>query len=282
VTDSTAARPALDHARLAPHAPGLPPGWNVEVLPETPSTNAYAAARARAGAPEGYVVTTEHQTAGRGRLDRGWETPARSALALSVVLRPGLDVPPARWPWLPLMAGVAVARTVGAMGVDAGVKWPNDVLVGTIDDQRDLKVCGILVERVEPATRAGRAGDRPAAVVGIGLNTSQTRAELPVATATSLALETRAAVDRTAVLLALLAQLREAYELWRLRPADLAEEYVRLSATLGRRVRAELPDGGHIDGSAVRIDPDGRLVIEEDGGAERVVGAGDVVHARLQ
>ena len=108
------------------------------MLPETPSTNAVCADRARDGEPAGLVVTTEHQYAGRGRLDRVWEMPPRAALALSVLLRP--DLPGARWPWLPLMTGVAVADTVGGR-----VKWPNDVLLGP----GLRKVCGILVERIE-------------------------------------------------------------------------------------------------------------------------------------
>ena len=76
----------------------------VEVVEEAPSTNALVAERARAGAPEGLVVVAEHQTAGRGRLDRTWETPARSALTFSVLLRPtGAG---AAWPWLPLLTGL--------------------------------------------------------------------------------------------------------------------------------------------------------------------------------
>lgn len=262
-------RPPLDRDLLADPA-ALPAGWRVDIEEATPSTNAVAAERARGGAAEGYVVTTEHQTAGRGRLDRLWETPARSALALSVVLRPTAG--PERWPWLPLAAGVAVTRTVRSLGIDAGVKWPNDVLVGAAE-RRDLKVCGILVERVETPTG-------PTAIVGIGLNTSQTREELPIPTATSLALEA-GGVDRTRVLLTLLGELAEAYAAWRDRPEELAADYRALSATLGREVRAEMPGGEVVIGTAVRLDPDGRLVIAGERG-EQVVGAGDVVHARLQ
>ena len=120
------------------------------------------------GAGEGLVVVAEHQTAGRGRLDRTWETPARAALTFSVLLRPGS--PPADWPWLPLLTGYAVARALREAGVPTpALKWPNDVLVD------DRKVAGILVERVETPTG-------PAAVVGIGLNVAPTAEELPVAT----------------------------------------------------------------------------------------------------
>lgn len=259
--DSPIQRPALDHVRLA----GLT-GWRVEILPETPSTNAVAAARAREGAAEGLVLTTEHQTAGRGRLDRGWTMPPRAALAVSVVLRP--DVPPQRWPWLPLMAGVAVAEAVRERGYAAGLKWPNDVLI------EGRKLCGILVERVETPTG-------PAAVVGMGLNTSLTADELPVPTATSLAVESGATVDRTEVLVALLAHLRASYDAWRERPEELAAAYARLSVTVGEHVRAELPGDAALVGTATGIDDLGRLEVTPDDGSPTVaVGAGDVVHLR--
>jgi BirA family biotin operon repressor/biotin-[acetyl-CoA-carboxylase] ligase len=113
--------------------------WSVELLAESPSTNAVVAARARAGTAEGLVVVADHQTAGRGRLDRTWVTPPRSALTFSVLLTPD-RVPVARWPWLPLLAGVAVVAGVRrATGLGGALKWPNDVLLG------ESKLAGILV-----------------------------------------------------------------------------------------------------------------------------------------
>jgi BirA family transcriptional regulator, biotin operon repressor / biotin---[acetyl-CoA-carboxylase] ligase len=243
----------------------------VEILPATPSTNAVLAQRARDGAPEGLVLVTEHQTAGRGRLDRTWETPARSALTFSALLRPPeAQVPPQRWPWLPLLAGLAVTSTLRQEGYAAGVKWPNDVLIAGADGDR--KVCGILVERIE--TSQG-----PAAVVGIGLNTSLTAAELPVPTATSLAIESGADVDRSALLAHLLRSLFGHYADWVADPEPLRAAYAGASVTLGRRVRAELPGGEVLEGTAVAIDATGRVVVGTDAG-ERAVGAGDVVHLR--
>lgn len=268
VTDSFAARPPLDLSALA----ALAPTWQVEVLPETPSTNAAAADRARSGAPEGTVLTTEHQYAGRGRLDRVWQTPPRSAIAVSVILRP--RVPTAQWTTLPLVAGVAVARTLITLGYDAGLKWPNDVLLRV--DGAERKVCGILVERIESEPDAGGA----AAVVGIGLNTSLTAEELPVETATSLLVAGGTPVDRTAVLVAVLEQLAAAYRTWLGDPAQLLAAYTAVSISLGREVRAELPGGAVLSGTAVAIDEMGRLVIAH-GGTTTAVGAGDVVHARL-
>lgn len=255
------ARPSLDADRLAAAGPEL----SVEVLEETGSTNAIVAARAREGAPEGLVVVTEHQTAGRGRLDRTWETPARSALTFSVLLRPA--VAPAQWPWLPLVAGYAVTQALRESGVEAGVKWPNDVLID------DLKTAGILVERVE--TPGG-----PAAVVGIGLNVSTTPEELPVPTATSLAIASGTAPERTGLLLAILRRLLEEYAAWQAGgAAELRASYVSACVTLGRDVRVDLPAGETLTGRAVGIDPGGRLVVAGPAG-EIAVGAGDVIHVR--
>ena len=257
-------RPALDPVPLAALAPELA----VAILETATSTNAVAAERARAGAAEGVVVVAEHQTAGRGRLDRTWDTPARSALTFSLVLRP--DVPPADWPWLPLLTGHVVSKALRANGYDAGVKWPNDVLVG------DRKVAGILLERVE--TPAG-----PAAIVGVGLNVSLTADELPVPTATSLQLASGAAPDRTALLVSLLSSLQEAYDAWQAggagATARLRSSYVAECVTIGREVRVEMPTGGPLTGRATGVDESGRLVVSGASG-DTVVGAGDVVHVR--
>jgi BirA family transcriptional regulator, biotin operon repressor / biotin---[acetyl-CoA-carboxylase] ligase len=240
----------------------------VEVVEETTSTNAVVGERARAGAPEGLVVVAEHQTAARGRLDRTWETPPRSALLFSVLLRP--VVPARSWPWLPLLTGYALGQALQGHGYDAGVKWPNDLLIG------DRKIAGILVERVETP-------DGPAAVVGVGLNVLLGADELPVPTATSLLLEGDATPDRTALLVDLLAALREAYDAWQAGGEPGAERlrasYAGACVTLGRDVRVELPGGGLLVGRATGIDPGGRLVVAGPDG-DTPVGAGDVVHVR--
>jgi BirA family transcriptional regulator, biotin operon repressor / biotin---[acetyl-CoA-carboxylase] ligase len=266
VTSPPGARPPLDPSPLADLAPDLV----VEILEVATSTNAVAAERARAGAVDGHVVVAEHQTAGRGRLDRTWETPPRSAAIFSVVLRP--TVAPADWPWLPLLTGYTVGKTLRADGYRAGVKWPNDVLIG------DRKVAGVLVERID--TPSG-----PAAVVGVGVNVSLTSDELPVPTGTSLAIEAgdAATPDRTAVLVNLLRSLREAYDAWQAggdaATARLRSSYAAACVTIGRDVRVDLPGGDVLTGRATGVDPGGRLVVAGPGG-ETVVGAGDVVHVR--
>lgn len=268
MTTDSAARPLLDTARLSGDNPALPPGLSVEVVESAPSTNAVVAERARAGAPDGLVLVADHQSAGRGRLDRTWETPPGTAVTFSMLLRP--TSPTRTWPWLPLLAGYAVDKALKARGLDAGVKWPNDVLLG------DLKVAGILVERVETP-------DGPAAVVGIGLNTGLTAEELPVPTATSIELASGAPVDRTEVLLEVLTALRETYDAWEMGEdaggMRLFESYSAACVTVGRDVRVELPDGGTLEGRAVEIDPAGRLVVESADG-RTAVAAGDVVHVK--
>ncbi len=260
-------RPPLDGRAL--QAALLGPGsfWTeVVVTPTTASTNADLAQAARSGAPEGTVHTTDHQVAGRGRLDRTWESPEASGLTVSVLLRPD-DVPATRWVWLPLLTGLAVAATVEECGVECGVKWPNDVLVGG-----SRKIAGILLERVE-----GEAG--PAAVVGIGLNVSLREDERPIETATSLAIEGATETDRTVVLRVLLRNLEALYRAWRSTGGDpsagIRDSYLRRCLTIGSQVSVAMPDGSTLTGRADDVDENGRLVV--DG---RPLSAGDITHVR--
>ena len=231
-----------------------PDGWRLQVLDRTPSTNAVAAERARAGEPGGLVVVAEEQTAGRGRLDRSWVSPPRSGLTFSVLLRP--DLPTAQWPWLPLWTGLAVATALRERAeVEAALKWPNDVLV------EDRKVCGVLAEVPE-------AG---AVVLGIGLNVTTAAEELPHPQATSLRLAGARTTDRDTVLRAVLRSLTRVLA----DPETARSAYRERCGTLGRRVRVELPGERSVEGTAEAVDDGGRLVV--DGQA---YGAGDVVHLR--
>jgi BirA family biotin operon repressor/biotin-[acetyl-CoA-carboxylase] ligase len=230
-----------------------PDGWRVEVLEQTPSTNAVVAERARSGELAGLVVVAEEQTAGRGRLDRVWVSPPRAGLTFSLLLRPAAA--PAEWPWLPLLASVAVARALAShAGLDAALKWPNDVLVG------GRKVCGLLAEAVGGAL-----------VVGIGLNVTTRGSELPRERATSLQLEGARTTDRDTLLRAVLREVTVV-----MADHDAAKAaYRELCSTVGVSVRIELPAGASVEGVAEAVDDDGRLVV--DGAA---YGVGDVVHLR--
>lgn len=241
---------------------------SIDVLDETGSTNADLAVRAAAGAPEGTVLTAELQVSGRGRLDRTWSAPARSGLAVSVLLRPD-GVPTSRLGWIPLLTGVAAATAVRRLGeVEARLKWPNDVLIG------ERKLAGILAELSDGAV-----------VVGMGLNVTLRSSELPVPTATSLLLEDAVCTDRDPLLRLFLRELADVYERWRAFDGDagasgLRGAYRELCATLGRRVRAQLPGHDTLTGEAVDVDESGQLVIRPDTGPDHPINAGDVIHIR--
>ena len=267
-------RAPLDAAAL--RAAVVRPGglWRaVDVIAVTGSTNADLLARAAGGEPEGAVLVAEQQTAGRGRLGRAWVSPPRAALTFSVLLRP-VAVPRARLGWLPLLTGVAVAAAVrDVTAVGAQLKWPNDVLAGP------AKLGGILAEAVGEAV-----------VIGIGVNVSTAPAELPPPgpgglAATSLAIEGAATPDRAALLAAILAGLERRYRAWTEALGDtersgVRAEYIGLCATLGRRVRVELPGGRVLDGLAADLDADGRLLVSVPPDADLPVAAGDIVHLR--
>jgi BirA family transcriptional regulator, biotin operon repressor / biotin---[acetyl-CoA-carboxylase] ligase len=148
--------------------------------------------------PEGATAVTDHQTAGRGRLGRTWEDAAGRAILMSVLLRPPAPMP--LWPELSLVAGEAVAAALRALGVDASLRHPNDVVVA------GRKLVGVL-----PEASRGRV------VLGIGVNVNQTAAELPADTVkppTSVRIELGREVERTPLLAAILGELERAYDAW--------------------------------------------------------------------
>jgi BirA family biotin operon repressor/biotin-[acetyl-CoA-carboxylase] ligase len=269
----------LDAARLNGGLASRQGLWaEVRVVEETGSTNADLLAEARSGAGEGLVLVAEAQTAGRGRMGRRWISPPRRALTFSVLLRPA--VPAGLLGWVPLLAGVAVASALQqTAGVEARLKWPNDVLAD------GAKLAGILAERWGGAI-----------VVGTGINVLQQPGELPVPTATSLLMargpgpEAPGPADgpdmRERLLTAVLDELARWYSAWLDQPqpgdADgcgLREEYLRRSGTVGTAVTVMLPGGQNLTGMAAGIDAAGRLQIRTPAGLVQV-SAGDVVHLR--
>ena len=246
--------------------------WSsIDVVAETGSTNADLLSRAGTGQNiSGAVLLAEQQHAGRGRQGRAWATPPRAQIAMSI----GIDttgVEPDAWGWLPLLTGVAVADAVANhAAVEAKLKWPNDIQVTS--DGRVGKLAGILAEVAAPT---------PVIVVGLGLNVSLTAAEAPVDTATSLAMLGSTQLDRTALAAAILRKLHDRVNRWRAAGADaeLRRDYRELSCTIGARVRAELPGGHELIGTATDIDQLGRLVID-DGTTSTAIAAGDVTHLR--
>ncbi|MFJ1460124.1 biotin--[acetyl-CoA-carboxylase] ligase [Nocardia sp. N2S4-5] len=263
-------RPPLDAELLrrgVAELPELSLFSRIDVVESTGSTNADLLALADDLDADGRVLVAETQRTGRGRHDRVFVSPPRAQIAMSVLLRPrGVD--PSALGWLPLLAGVATVDAVRATtGLRASLKWPNDVLI----DGR--KAAGILAE-VAPGP------DGPAVVLGIGLNVSLTEEELPVPHATSLVLAGAAEVDRTALVRSMLREIAGYFTAWRAAgwdPSGLAREYRTRCATLGMAVRAELPGGEVLTGTAADVDGQGRLLI-----GDRPVSAGDVTHLRPQ
>lgn len=243
----------------------------VDVVPEAGSTNTDLIARSKEGAPEGTVLVTEHQTAGKGRLGRGFTTPARVALTFSVLVRP--SVPSDRLGWVsPMMGLAAVAAVREVTGVKAALKWPNDVLVP--GEERDGKLAGILAEA------DFSDADQLGIVVGMGLNVAQTREQLPVENATSLRAEGAPGISRDELLATVLAEFEERYAAWTASAGDaevsgLAAEYRDVCLTLGRPVRVHLPGDRLLEGTATGVDAQARLLV-----GERALSAGDVVHVR--
>jgi BirA family transcriptional regulator, biotin operon repressor / biotin---[acetyl-CoA-carboxylase] ligase len=268
MTADNSRRP-LDAAVLRDGVLGVSPVWRrVDVVAETGSTNADLITRAAAGEDvDGAVLITEHQTAGRGRQGRSWSDVPGAQITMSVGVHAG-GVPTERWGWLPLATGVAIVDAVREVtGVEAGLKWPNDVLAG------GGKLAGILAEVAAP---------QRVIVVGLGLNTTLRRDEIAVPDATSLLELGANAPDRLRLVSVLLGKLGERIVGWRnARGADetLAADFRARCLTLGSPVRAILPDNREITGVARAVDEQGRLCIE-GAGETTVVSAGDVIHLR--
>ena len=267
-----ASRPRGRETPRGPETPrGLDTMWtDLRIVGATASTNTDVMRAAAAGADEGLVLAAEFQTAGKGRQGRAWQTKPGAALTFSVLLRPD-DVPQAARGWLPLLAGVAAARALGRVtGLDARLKWPNDVLVC------GGKLAGILAEQAAGAV-----------VVGIGINVLGTEHDLPVATATSLERCGAGGADRTDLLGAILGEFELRYAAWRAtghgdaEASGLRSEYLSLSATVGRQVRVQLPADRELTGVAAGVDRAGQLLVVPPAGAPVVaVSAGDVIHVR--
>lgn len=270
------------------------------------STELRAAATADPAAwPHLSVLVAREQDAGRGRAGRSWVTAPGTALTASILLRP--RVPAERLAWVTLLAGLAVQRATAELaGLPTAIKWPNDVLVVGAGEEipgwgRDRKVAGILAEVLPPApgSAAGpgsgpasrTGGQAPAVVLGIGVNVRQSPDQLPVEWATSLAVAGAAApmggaptVDE--VLQGVGVRLADLLARWERAGGDaesagLADEVRGACVTLGRPVRAELPGGAVVTGTATGIDGEGRLLVRDESGETTSVQAGDVLHVRV-
>jgi len=233
------------------------------------STNLEAMRQAKAGAPEGLCIVAREQTAGRGRLDRSWQSPKDAGLYFSIVLRPQFEVN--AWPLITLMAALAVSDgLLSACGLRADIKWPNDLCVN------ERKLCGILAETTETETG-------PAAIVGIGINL---KADSLPATVSHLATSVESATGVRPNSARLLAEMVEAigerYDLVQSsqgREHTIREWCANSSYAIGRQVRVAL-ESETFEGTTRGLESDGALRVETAGGKMRLVRAGDVTALR--
>jgi BirA family biotin operon repressor/biotin-[acetyl-CoA-carboxylase] ligase len=238
---------------------------SIRFFEEVDSTNRVAAEWAGEGAAEGSLVVADHQTAGRGRLDRKWFSPPGSSLLFSVVLRPSIVVEDLGL--LNLAAAAAVCGAVAEEGVDPRVKWPNDVVLG------GRKVGGILAEASLELNRA------ISVILGIGLNVNIPEDEFPPEireTAGSISSFSGKTHDRITLLTAFLRHFGRFYDGLPGRPPEwILNSYRQLCATLGQKVRVDLQNGS-LEGTAVDIHTSGGLILDSG----EVIRVGDVVHLR--
>lgn len=237
-------------------------GGCIRILDEVDSTNRYAKAWALEGAPHGAAVLAKRQSAGRGRRGRSWLS-EEGGLYCSVVLRPDFSLEKA--PQLTLTAALAVREAIqSAAGLSAGIKWPNDLLLG------GKKVSGILTE-LQTAP-----GQPPAVIVGIGVNVAQQAFSEEVAPIALSLEQAGGKTDAKALFYAILAALEEKLTLLSEKGfSAILEEYARHSVTLGRRVRILGVDSVQ-EGVAEALDELGMLLLRKDDGSLARIASGDV------
>jgi len=232
--------------------------WTLEVIGETGSTNSDLAARARRGAcPDYTALVALDQGTGKGRLTRTWTTPPGTAVAISVAL----PLAGTQWGLVPFAMGVAVERAIADVGIEARLKWPNDVYIG------EKKVCGILGEIAESTV-----------VIGAGINVLQTADTIGFDTGISLTMA-GAHTTREEVAARVLIRLEEALDQLESDPHCLIQAYRAVSATVGKQVRLFLDEHTVVEGKAIDIAEDGQLLVEIDGHV-RPFASGDVYHLR--
>jgi BirA family biotin operon repressor/biotin-[acetyl-CoA-carboxylase] ligase len=232
--------------------------WRVSVVDLTASTQSDLAELVNSSvAKSGEVIAAEFQSNGRGRLDRTFEAPPQSALLFSFYIAPKRAR--SDWSFISFLAALAMREVITENLVEnTSLKWPNDILIG------DKKVAGLLAQQI---------GD--GVIIGIGLNVAMGADELPVPTATSLALAGSNNLDRNLLLSGFLNRFADIFKEWD-SGRDFLEKYRQVSSTLGRQVRVEVLGRDSIEAEAVAISAQGALILSD--GTE--VNVGDVVHLR--
>lgn len=223
-------------------------GSNIQYYNELKSTNNTAREIAKT-ASEGTVVIAETQSGGRGRMGNQWQSVA-GGIWLSLILKP--SIPLENVSKITLVAGIAVTNTLRKAGVNAHIKWPNDVLV------KGKKICGILTELSAELDKVDHV------ILGIGINANIKTSDLDEqirANSTSILSETGKEIDRTDFIASLLYELEQQYIIFNTKQfTDIVDEWINLSDTIGREVTVTTPNR-IIEGKAVGITEKGALVI---------------------
>jgi BirA family biotin operon repressor/biotin-[acetyl-CoA-carboxylase] ligase len=248
-------------------------GLSIEIYKQVGSTNDLVREAARHGESEGLVIAADEQIAGRGRLGRAWRAPSGCCVLCSVLLRPRFS--PQHAFYLTIAAALAIYRSIKSLSPRSSVlstptiKWPNDVLLG------GRKVSGVLCE----SEFAGR--DWVFSVVGFGINVNLSTDELGDLrdSATALSITWGEKVDRTLLLAHTLNELESLYfTLQEGQFGAVYEEWAAALETVGKHITVKAAEES-LTGYALRVDPDGALVIRLEGGGEKRVLAGDVTMA---
>lgn len=255
-------RPNLDSSLISRELARRNCTWlDLDVQVSVGSTNDLAISKLSDDPLKVVIVTADEQTQGRGRLQREWSSPIGAGIALTI------GCPIANFAMapstIPLVVGVAVIRALTESGINAKLKWPNDIVFITAGNEV-AKAGGILLQRIADHV-----------VIGVGINVDLKSEELPTTSATSLALQGYE-VSREILIAAIVSNLEnlssDSSDVWR-------NEYVEHCATVGSRVRVTLADGSHFEGDATEISEVGGLVVEADDAALEVT-VGDIEHLR--
>lgn len=252
----------LDAARINKDLTTRWLGRDILILAEASSTNSVAVSSI-GQRKSGSIILAETQKEGRGRLSRSWASPP-GGIWMSLVLRP--EIPLYRVYRINMAATVSICRAICIqLGLQAGIKWPNDILI------REHKVCGILIELGAQVDRLDYA------VVGVGLNANNDIAAFPSQwRSTSLAAELGRSIDRCALIAAILNEMEKAID--DMESREVYEEWRSRSLTLGKRVRICSAEGDLV-GQVVDLDQDGALILKQGQHRKRVL-AGDCIHLR--
>ena len=244
-------------------------GHEIHYFNEVDSTNNVAKELAKKEADEGTIVIAESQSMGRGRRGKKWISP-EGGIWMSIILRPEID--PAKAPQLTLVTGVAVAETLkNECGLDVGIKWPNDILVG------EKKVCGILTEAQANMEKVKYL------IVGIGIDLNIDVELFPPKLregATSLKVELEKEIHSAELIQKFLLNFEHRYNEFKDgKFPEILKEWRMFSKTIGNYVEVH-KRGRTVKGEAVGINKDGVLILElEDGSLTKVI-SGECVHAK--